>query len=127
MDGVGEGASGHCSSRSSGSVQLQQQQQQDVLPTDLHPGIRVRVRGLLSHPELNGREGTAEKWAHQRQRWEVRLDCMNSHDTPLGLKPENPTELYEMQTKEINNGRLAMIAIAGMVAQELATGKKLFG
>lgn len=45
---------------------------------------------------------------------------------PLGLKPTNPSELAEMQTKEINNGRLAMIAIAGMVVQELVTGTKLF-
>jgi hypothetical protein len=45
---------------------------------------------------------------------------------PLGLKPTNPAELKEMQTKELNNGRLAMIAAAGMIAQELATGKKLF-
>merc|ERR1719399_1861482 len=45
---------------------------------------------------------------------------------PLGLKPQDPKELKEMQTKEINNGRLAMIAAAGMIAQELATGKKLF-
>merc|ERR1712127_1127354 len=36
---------------------------------------------------------------------------------PLGLKP--------MQAKEINNGRLAMIAMAGMVVQELVTGNKL--
>merc|ERR1712151_1127932 len=45
---------------------------------------------------------------------------------PLGLKPTDPAELYDMQTKELNNGRLAMIAIAGMVAQEGATGAKLF-
>jgi len=45
---------------------------------------------------------------------------------PLGLKPTNSKELKEMQTKEINNGRLAMIAAAGMVAQELATGQKIF-
>ena len=31
-----------------------------------------------------------------------------------------------MQTKELNNGRLAMIAIAGMVVQEGITGGKLF-
>ena len=43
-----------------------------------------------------------------------------------GLKPENAAELKEMQTKELNNGRLAMLAIAGMVAQEAATGGKLF-
>merc|ERR1719473_2166184 len=45
---------------------------------------------------------------------------------PLGLKPSDLAELAAMQTKELNNGRLAMIAIAGMVAQELATGQKLF-
>jgi hypothetical protein len=45
---------------------------------------------------------------------------------PLGLKPTNPAELQEMQTKELNNGRLAMIAAAGMIGQELATGNKLF-
>ena len=45
---------------------------------------------------------------------------------PAGLKPTDPAELAEMQTKELNNGRLAMIAAAGMIAQELATGSKLF-
>eukprot|EP00747_Dinoflagellata_sp_TGD_P146322 gnl/TRDRNA2_/TRDRNA2_176684_c1_seq2.p1 gnl/TRDRNA2_/TRDRNA2_176684_c1~~gnl/TRDRNA2_/TRDRNA2_176684_c1_seq2.p1 ORF type:complete len:326 (-),score=64.71 gnl/TRDRNA2_/TRDRNA2_176684_c1_seq2:310-1287(-) len=45
---------------------------------------------------------------------------------PLGLKPTDPKELKDMKTKELNNGRLAMIAAAGMIAQELATGQKLF-
>lgn len=45
---------------------------------------------------------------------------------PLGLKPESPEELKEMQTKELNNGRLAMIGIAGMIVQELVSGEKLF-
>jgi hypothetical protein len=45
---------------------------------------------------------------------------------PLGLKPSDPQEFKAMQTKELNNGRLAMIAAAGMIAQELATGEKLF-
>ena len=45
---------------------------------------------------------------------------------PLDLYPSDPKERLELQTKELNNGRLAMIAIAGMVAQELATGNKLF-
>merc|ERR550514_1371465 len=45
---------------------------------------------------------------------------------PLGLKPKDPAELKSMQTKELNNGRLAMIAAAGMIAQELATNRKIF-
>merc|ERR1712086_528834 len=45
---------------------------------------------------------------------------------PMDLYPTDPKEQLEMQTKELNNGRLAMIAIAGMVAQELASGGKLF-
>jgi hypothetical protein len=45
---------------------------------------------------------------------------------PLGLKPTNPKDFREMQNKELNNGRLAMIAAAGMVAQELVSGQKLF-
>merc|ERR1711985_69543 len=45
---------------------------------------------------------------------------------PLGLKPTDPKELKAMQAKELNNGRLAMIAAAGMIAQEIATGQKLF-
>merc|ERR1719504_438894 len=59
--------------------------------------------------------------------WSIRADH-ESGDLgfdPLGLKPTDPAELKEMQTKELNNGRLAMIAAAGMIAQELATGNKL--
>jgi hypothetical protein len=44
---------------------------------------------------------------------------------PLGLKPSDPQELLELQNKEINNGRLAMIATAGMIVQELVNGQKI--
>ena len=42
---------------------------------------------------------------------------------PLGLKPEDEEEFIEMQTKELQNGRLAMLAAAGFLAQELTDGK----
>jgi len=45
---------------------------------------------------------------------------------PLGLKPSQEKDLQALQNKEINNGRLAMIATAGMIGQELATSQKLF-
>jgi len=42
---------------------------------------------------------------------------------PLGLMPEDSEELKIMQTKELQNGRLAMLAAAGFLAQELVDGK----
>jgi len=42
---------------------------------------------------------------------------------PLGLKPTDPAEFKEMQTKELQNGRLAMLAAAGFLAQEAVTGE----
>ena len=60
--------------------------------------------------------------------WQIKADHVAGDlgFDPLGLKPTDPKELMEMQTKELNNGRLAMIAIAGMIGQELASGAKLF-
>ena len=42
---------------------------------------------------------------------------------PLNLKPTSPTALRSMQEKELSNGRLAMIAAAGFMAQEAVTGQ----
>ena len=45
---------------------------------------------------------------------------------PLGLKPNDTEEFKLMQTKELQNGRLAMLATAGFMAQELVDGKGIF-
>lgn len=45
---------------------------------------------------------------------------------PMGLYPKNPTEKFEIQTKEINNGRLAMLAIAGFAGQEEKDHETIF-
>jgi len=37
---------------------------------------------------------------------------------PFGLKPKTASGFAEMQTKELNNGRLAMIGAIGMLVQE---------
>jgi len=44
---------------------------------------------------------------------------------PLGWYPTDPAEQAIIRTKEIQNGRLAMLATAGIVAQELVDGKEI--
>lgn len=60
--------------------------------------------------------------------WSIRSDHKPGDFSfdPLKLKPEDPAEYLEMQNKELNNGRLGMLAAAGMIAQELVSGQKLF-
>lgn len=45
---------------------------------------------------------------------------------PLGLKPTDGEEFAEMQTKELQHGRLAMLGAIGMIVQEQVTGASLF-
>merc|ERR1712194_161748 len=42
---------------------------------------------------------------------------------PLGLMPTTEVDIMQMQTKELQNGRLAMLAATGFMAQELVDGK----
>mmetsp|Transcript_23707 Transcript_23707/g.54057 ORF Transcript_23707/g.54057 Transcript_23707/m.54057 type:complete len:257 (-) Transcript_23707:168-938(-) len=44
---------------------------------------------------------------------------------PLGLKPSNAKDFANMQTKELQNGRLAMLGVAGMCSQELVNHKTI--
>lgn len=71
-----------------------------------------------------------EGWGVERL-WKdgkVRTDVVNGDLgwDPLGLKPDEPEAFATLQTKEINNGRLAMIGVAGMIVQELVNGKGIF-
>lgn len=46
---------------------------------------------------------------------------------PTGLAPTSDANAFiNRRSKELNNGRLAMLAWAGMVVQELATNSKIF-
>ena len=44
----------------------------------------------------------------------------------LGLKPDEPGAFSEIATKELQNGRLAMLGAAGIIAQELTNGEEIF-
>jgi len=64
-----------------------------------------------------------------KSNWKIRADHIPGDAGLFGgakMAVEDPKKFKDMQTKEINNGRLAMMGIAGMVAQELVTGAKLF-
>ena len=45
---------------------------------------------------------------------------------PLGLYPSSESMQADIKNKELNNGRLAMMAIFGIVVQELKTGEAIF-
>mmetsp|Transcript_21088 Transcript_21088/g.31254 ORF Transcript_21088/g.31254 Transcript_21088/m.31254 type:complete len:258 (+) Transcript_21088:126-899(+) len=45
---------------------------------------------------------------------------------PLGLKPSDAKDFADMQTRELQNGRLAMLGVAGMCAQELVNHRTIF-
>ena len=55
--------------------------------------------------------------------WQIRPDHPpgDLRFDPLNLRPADSGARKEMETKELNHGRAAMIGIAGMVAQELRT------
>jgi hypothetical protein len=44
---------------------------------------------------------------------------------PLGLKPTGAKDFASMQTKELQNGRLAMLGVFGMCSQELVNHKTI--
>jgi len=44
---------------------------------------------------------------------------------PLGFKPSDAKKFADMQTRELQNGRLAMIGIAGIISQELVNHKTI--
>lgn len=44
---------------------------------------------------------------------------------PLGWYPADPAEQAIIKTKELQNGRLAMLGVAGIVVQELLDGKEI--
>ena len=57
-------------------------------------GCEVRLKGLRSSPELNGRVGIVKKWYPKRERFEVNLlekgsPTENRETPPLAVKPEN--------------------------------------
>jgi hypothetical protein len=67
-------------------------------------------------------------WTLKKHKWTLKKDKVYGRYgslifDPLRLAPKDPQALKDMQTREINNGRLGMLAAAGIIAQETVTGK----
>ena len=87
----------------------------DYYPGDINFG--TSARGSLRTPL---RWHDAPHHNHHRHHHHTSTSSLPSRiPDPLGLKPEDPAEFAEMQTKELQHGRLAMLASMGFIAQEL--------
>jgi Chlorophyll A-B binding protein len=74
------------------------------------------LSGWESDSETNARKGKFAQLKKGYVNGDIGFD-------PLGLKPSDPKAFEEISNKELNNGRLAMLAVAGIIAQELVNGK----
>jgi Chlorophyll A-B binding protein len=83
---------------------------------DACPDSMIQIFGWISFIEAVSFPALANMNAFDRAPGDFGFD-------PLKLYPKSPEKQKEMQIKELKNGRLAMVAIGGMVAGALVTGQ----
>jgi light-harvesting complex I chlorophyll a/b binding protein 4 len=82
---------------------------------DALPDSMIQIFAWISFLEACTFPALANMDAYDRMPGDYSFD-------PLGLKPTDPAKLKDYQLSELKNGRLAMIAIGGMVAGASVTG-----
>ena len=82
---------------------------------DALPDSMIQIFGWISFLEACSFPALANMDGYDRAPGDFGFD-------PLGLKPTDPARYKEYQLSELKNGRLAMIAIGGMVAGASVTG-----
>jgi len=82
---------------------------------DALPESMIQIFGWISFIEACSMPALANMNNYDRRPGDFGFD-------PLGIYPTTPEKQNEMQLKELKNGRLAMIAIGGMVAGAAVTG-----
>lgn len=88
-------------------------------------GVLFSIALVEGQNILNGWEPASRTFSRSDGVAYLREDYVNGDlgFDPLGLKPSDESKFDELRTKELQNGRLAMIGVAGIVAQELVNGK----
>jgi len=111
----------------SGPAIYQYQQAEEILPAWSANviGLTLAIEG---YNIVNGWQSPSESMSGDNLLAGLKSKYVNGDlkFDPLGFKPKDQKSLKSIQTKEINNGRLAMLAVAGIVAQELVTGNSIF-
>jgi hypothetical protein len=104
---------------------IYQFQQADDLVSFFWVGVLFFIGLIEGSNIMNGWESIEKTNARKSGLAILKPDYINGDlgFDPLGLMPDSEEGFNELRTKELQNGRLAMIGVAGMVAQELATGK----
>jgi light-harvesting complex I chlorophyll a/b binding protein 4 len=91
----------------------------DELALNEQLGVLGLITAVEFHTMLRG-------WVNPREMEFTLKDDYQPGDLGLGLlKDKTSDETGELMDKELNNGRLAMIAFMGMVAQELVSNAPL--
>ena len=80
---------------------------------------------VLGHrrQQVEGHADPAGALAHQGNLIRVAPEGVDVGFDPLSLLPKEKQAKFDMQTKEIKHGRIAMMAVLGFVVQELFYGK----
>ena len=83
---------------------------------DALPDSMIQIFAAISYLEASSWGALSNMNAFDRAPGDYSFD-------PLKLKPKDEAKYRELQLKELKNGRLAMVAIGGIVGQSLVTGE----
>jgi len=104
---------------------IYQFQQADDLVSFFWVGVLFIIALIEGQNILTGWEPAEVTVSRKDGVAELRGDYVNGDlgFDPLGLKPADQSAFDVIRTKELQNGRLAMLGVAGIVAQELVNNK----